>query len=102
VSAQIDELQNAILVPQRAVNELQGKSLVDVVGGDGVVHIRPVQTGIQVGQDIVVSSGLTGDEQVVVEGNEKLRDGSKVVAQAAPQPVSQAAPQSPTAPAPGK
>jgi membrane fusion protein (multidrug efflux system) len=87
VTAQIDELQNAVLVPQRAVNDLQGKSLVDVVGGDGVVHIRPVQVGIQVGEDVVVTSGLTGDEQVVVEGNEKLRDGSKVAAQPASAPA---------------
>jgi membrane fusion protein, multidrug efflux system len=84
IAAQIDELQSAVLVPQRAVNELQGKSLVDVVGGDNVVHIRPVQVGAQVGQDVVVTSGLTGDEQVVVEGNEKLRDGSKVAPQTAP------------------
>jgi membrane fusion protein (multidrug efflux system) len=86
VTAQIDELPNAVLVPQRAVNDLQGKSLVDVVGGDGVVHIRPVQVGVQVGKDVVITSGLTGDEQVVVEGNDKLRDGSKVSTQSAPQP----------------
>jgi len=78
VSAQTDVLRNAILVPQKAVNELQGQNQVDVAGPDGVVHIRNVTVGPQVGQDIVVLKGLNGDERVVTEGNDKLREGSKV------------------------
>ncbi len=83
VSAQTDVLHNAILVPQKAVNELQGQNQVDVVGPDDVVHIRNVTLGPQVGPDIVILSGLNGDERVVTEGNDKLREGSKVAPQSA-------------------
>jgi membrane fusion protein (multidrug efflux system) len=83
VSAQTDVLHNAILVPQKAVNELQGQNQVDVVGPDDVVHIRNVTLGPQVGPDIVIISGLNGAERVVTEGNDKLREGSKVAPQSA-------------------
>jgi membrane fusion protein (multidrug efflux system) len=83
VSAQTDVLHNAILVPQKAVNELQGQNQVDVAGADDVVHIRNVTLGPQVGADIVILSGLKGDERVVTEGNDKLREGSKVMPQSA-------------------
>ncbi len=83
VSAQTDVLHNAILVPQKAVNELQGQNQVEVAGPDDVVHIRNVTLGPQVGADIVILSGLKGDERVVTEGNDKLREGSKVAPQSA-------------------
>jgi membrane fusion protein (multidrug efflux system) len=84
VSAQTDILHNAVLVPQKAVNELQGQNQVQVAGPDNVVHIRNVTVGPQVGTDIVILSGLKGDESVVTEGNDKVREGSKIT----PQPVS--------------
>jgi membrane fusion protein (multidrug efflux system) len=83
VSAQTDVLHNAVLVPQKAVSELQGQNQVDVAGPDDVIHIRNVTLGPQVGSDIVILSGLSGDERVVTEGNDKLREGSKVAPQAA-------------------
>jgi membrane fusion protein (multidrug efflux system) len=83
VSAQTDVLRNAILVPQKAVNELQGQNQVDVAGPDDVVHIRNVAVGPQLGPDIVILSGLKGDERVVTEGNDKLREGSKVAPESA-------------------
>lgn len=83
VSAQTDVIRNAVLVPQKAVNELQGQNQVQVVGDGDVVHIRNVTVGPQVGPDIVILSGLRGDERVVTEGNDKVREGSKV----APQPT---------------
>ena len=83
MSAQTDVLHNAVLVPQKAVSELQGQNQVDVAGPDDVIHIRNVTLGPQVGPDIVILSGLSGDERVVTEGNDKLREGSKVAPQAA-------------------
>jgi len=83
ISAQTDLLQNAILVPQRAVNELQGMYQVVAVGSDDVAHIKTVKLGPQVGKEIVIESGLQAGEHVVTEGLDKIKDGMKVAPQAA-------------------
>jgi RND family efflux transporter MFP subunit len=85
VSAQTDLLQNAIVVPQRAVNELQGMYQVVAVGSDDVAHIKTVKLGPQAGKDIVIASGLQAGERVVTEGLDKIKEGMKV----APQPANQ-------------
>jgi membrane fusion protein (multidrug efflux system) len=66
------------LVPQRAVIELQGSHQVAVVGSDNKVSIRPVTVGDRVGKMWIVSQGLKVGEQIVVEGLQKVRDGSIV------------------------
>jgi RND family efflux transporter MFP subunit len=71
-------LKGALLVPQRAVTELQGSYEVAVVGPDDKVAIRPVQTGERVGTMWVISSGLKGGERVVAEGTQKVANGSSV------------------------
>ncbi len=81
VSAETTVLHHAVLVPQRAVSELQGMNQVIVVGSDNVAHIRTVQLGPQIGPNIVIASGLSAGDQVVTEGNEKVKDGMKVVPQ---------------------
>jgi membrane fusion protein (multidrug efflux system) len=81
VSAETAVLHNAVIVPQRAVSELQGMNQVIVVGTDNVAHIRTVQLGSQIGSNIVISKGLNVGDQVVTEGNEKVQDGMKVVPQ---------------------
>ncbi len=78
VRAQTDVHHNALLVPQRAVTELQGIYQIAVVGNDDKVHIQNVEVGQQIGQDWLISSGLKPGEQVVVEGNGKLADGMAV------------------------
>ena len=88
VSAETTVLHNAVVVPQRAVSEMQGMNQVIVVGADNVAHIRTVQLGTQVGPNIVISSGLNAGDRVVTAGNEKVRDGMKVV----PQPDNSPAP----------
>ena len=88
VSAETTVLHNAVVVPQRAVSELQGMNQVIVVGADNVAHIRTVQLGTQVGPNIVITSGLRAGDRVVTAGNEKVRDGMKVV----PQPDNSPAP----------
>jgi membrane fusion protein, multidrug efflux system len=88
VSAETTVLHDAVIVPQRAVSELQGMNQVIVVGSDNVAHIRTVQLGPQIGPNIVISSGLSAGDQVVTEGNDKVRDGMKVM----PQPDTTPAP----------
>jgi RND family efflux transporter MFP subunit len=71
----------ALLVPQRAVSELQGTYQVAVVGDDGKVSIRAVTVGPRVDSLWVIDTGLHAGERVVVEGTQKVRDGMTVVAQ---------------------
>jgi membrane fusion protein (multidrug efflux system) len=73
--AQID---NAIRVPQRAViGGLQGQSVM-IVDAEGKVVPRPVKTGGMSGPDFIISEGLAGGEQVIVNGLQKARPGSVV------------------------
>jgi len=67
----------ALLVPQRAVTELQGTYQVAVVEGDKV-SLLPVKVGERVGAMWIIESGLRPGQLVVVEGLQKVRDGSPV------------------------
>jgi len=68
----------ALLIPQRAVIELQGSHQVAVVGSDNKVTIRPVTVGDRVGNLWIVTEGLKPGERVVVEGLMKVKDGTSV------------------------
>ncbi|MFY9570304.1 MAG: efflux RND transporter periplasmic adaptor subunit [Blastocatellia bacterium] len=68
----------ALLVPQRAVTELQGSYQVAVVGPDNNIDIRPVKVGERVGGLTIVEEGLKPGEIVVVEGMQKIRPGMAV------------------------
>lgn len=70
--------KGALVVPQRAVTELQGSYQVAVVGQDNKVTIRSVEVGQRTGTMWVINKGLTAGEQVVAEGTLKVRDGSVV------------------------
>jgi RND family efflux transporter MFP subunit len=78
VRAVIRLQQGALLVPQRAVSELQGGYQVAVVGADDKVSIRPVTVGDRVGGDWIISEGLKPGEKVVAEGIQKVRSGAQV------------------------
>jgi membrane fusion protein (multidrug efflux system) len=88
ISAQTQVLQKAVVVPQRAVTELQGMNQVIVVGADNVAHVRTVKLGTQIkteaGQSIVILSGVQAGDTVVTEGLDKVKDGMKVVPQTEP------------------
>jgi membrane fusion protein (multidrug efflux system) len=77
----------ALLIPQRAVTELQGSYQVAVVSTDNKVSIRPVTVGDRVGNLWIVTDGLKAGERVIVEGLLKARDGAavNVVADRSPQ-----------------
>ena len=70
--------EEALLVPQRAVTELQGTYQVAVVGADNKVSIRPVKLGEKSGSQWVVDEGLKAGESVVAEGTLKVRPGMTV------------------------
>jgi len=78
VRAVIRKQQGAILVPQRAVTELQGGYQVAVVGSDGKVDIHTITVGDRVGSDWIVTDGLKPGENVVAEGVQKVRQGAHV------------------------
>jgi len=71
----------ALLVPQRAVNDLQGLQQIAVVGPDDTVTIRTVKAGERVGSDWIINEGLQPGERVVTEGFARLKSGMKVVPQ---------------------
>jgi len=79
VRATMETKIGALLVPQRAVSELQGKFLVAVVGADNTVDIRTVTPAERVGSLWVIDQGLNPGETVVVEGVQKVRTGVRVV-----------------------
>ena len=80
----MDTKKGALLVPQRAVSELQGAYLVGVVGADNKVDIRPVVTGERVGSLWIIDKGLNPGEKVIVEGLAFVKPGMTVVAKPAP------------------
>ena len=69
---------NALLVPQKAVTELQGNYLVAVVTKDDKVNMKSVTVGKQTGQMWIIEGGLAPGERVIVEGVQKVREGSVV------------------------
>jgi membrane fusion protein (multidrug efflux system) len=75
VRAVTDTKHDALLVPQRAVTELQGSYQVAVVGTDNKIDIRTVKVGEKVGADWIIEDGLRPGERVVVEGTQKVRPG---------------------------
>jgi RND family efflux transporter MFP subunit len=70
--------KSALLTPQSAVAQSQGNYQVAVVGSDHKVSMRAVKPGQTVGTMWVIDEGLKPGEQVVVEGLQKLRDGTLV------------------------
>jgi membrane fusion protein (multidrug efflux system) len=82
VRAKTETRQGAILLPQRAVAELQGSYQVAVVDAENKAHIKTVQVGRQVGDNWLIDKGVEPGDRVVVEGAQKIRDGTVV----APQP----------------
>ena len=78
VRAVIRTEEQALLVPQRAVSELQGGYQVAVLDADNKVNIRAVTVGPQVDRRWVIASGLHPGERVVAEGVQKVRTGVRV------------------------
>jgi membrane fusion protein (multidrug efflux system) len=82
VRAQTQILKGALVVPQRAVMDLQGQKQIAVIGPEDKVEVRTVKLGPKSGSEQVVESGLAAGDRVVVEGFQKIRPGMTVVAKA--------------------
>ena len=78
VRLKFDEVHNARLVPQRSVTELQGSYQVDVVDAENKAHLVPVTAGERTRQMWVIEEGLHAGDRVIVEGLQKVREGSLV------------------------
>jgi len=78
VRAVIREQQGALLVPQRAVSELQGNYQIAAVDDHNKVSIRSVAVGDRVGNQWIIADGLKPGERVVAEGVQKVRPGMQV------------------------
>jgi membrane fusion protein (multidrug efflux system) len=78
VRAAIRVQQDALLVPQRAVSELQGGYQVAAVDNENKVSIRTVKVGDRVGAQWIIADGLKRGERVVAEGVQKVRTGMQV------------------------
>jgi len=78
VRVAVRNIPGALLVPQRAVNELQTSYEVAVVGGENKVEIRSVKVGERVGALWAIEEGIKPGDRVIVEGAQKVRDGQVV------------------------
>jgi membrane fusion protein (multidrug efflux system) len=76
--------RGAILVPQRAVNEMQGVYQVAVIGPDNKAEVRAVHAGVRVGTMWMIDEGLSAGERVVVEGFSRVKNGQPVSPKEAP------------------
>jgi membrane fusion protein (multidrug efflux system) len=85
-------VNDALLVPQKAVFEIQDKSYVYVLDSNNVAHTRAFTPGTRTGDNYVVKSGLKRGERVVYEGTQQMKDGMKVVPRKAEVPQQTDAP----------
>jgi membrane fusion protein, multidrug efflux system len=79
IRAIVASRENVLVVPQRAIQELQGAKTVMVVDPQNKVSVRTVTVGEKSGDEIIVINGVEPGERVIVEGMQKVRPGSEVV-----------------------
>lgn len=84
---------DSILVPERALVELQGKNFVWVIGADDKATQRAVKVGQTIGESVLIVEGLKAGERFVTEGLQKVREGAPVQPQTAAQMAEAAAAQ---------
>jgi len=78
VRAELGIKKAALVIPQQAVTEIQGRYLVAVVSAENKVSIKPVKVGQWFGQLWVIDEGLQAREKVIAEGTQKVREGMAV------------------------
>ena len=94
VRAEMSIEKNALLIPQRAVTEMQGQYLVAIVGQENKIAIKRVKPGYRVDSDWIIDEGLKPGERVVAEGVQKVKEGMTVN----PKPFGEEAQPKPEAP----
>src|SRR6266567_1530423 len=78
VRAVTNTKEEALLVPQRAVSELQGSYQVAIIGADNKIEMRTVKVSERSGSQWIIEDGLKAGETVVVEGTQKIKPGAVV------------------------
>jgi RND family efflux transporter MFP subunit len=78
VRAVVSIEKGAVVVPQRALTELQGSYQLATVDASNQAHILTVKTGARVGRDVVIESGLHPGDRVVADGTQKVSEGATV------------------------
>ena len=78
IRARTEMRKGVVVIPQRAVTELQGSFQVDVVGADNMVSIRSVTVGTQMSNNWVIESGLKASDVIIVDGLQKAAAGKAV------------------------
>lgn len=74
----VAQLPQALLLPQRAVQQVLDRNFVSVVDGGGKVARQAVTLGARIGNEVVITAGLDDTAQVIVDGHHKVRPGSAV------------------------
>ena len=75
VRLKTDEIQNAVLVPQQAINQMQSVYMAFVVNDSSKINPRPVKTGVRVGSNWVITEGIKPGERVALVGNALIKPG---------------------------
>ena len=78
VRADLGVEQNVVVIPQSAVDDVQGTYNVYVVKADDMIDVRSVEVGATHGSDWIITKGIEPGDRVVVQGFQKLRSGMKV------------------------
>jgi membrane fusion protein (multidrug efflux system) len=88
IRVQVDERRNALVIPQRAVQQMQSMQIVYAVGPDNKALTRAVTTGNRTGDLWIVEQGLQAGDRIIVEGQLKVRPGATVQTQPYREPKS--------------
>jgi membrane fusion protein, multidrug efflux system len=78
IRAVVEVKKNALMIPQRAVQDVQGVNQVAVVKADETVDVRTVKVDARIGSLWIIAAGLKPGERVIVEGADRVRAGQKV------------------------
>ncbi len=78
IRVQVDERKDAIVIPQKAVQQIQSMQTVYTVGPDNKAYVRPIVTGNRTGELWIVERGLSPGERIIVEGQLRVRPGATV------------------------
>jgi membrane fusion protein (multidrug efflux system) len=95
IRVETDVARGALVVPQRAIQELQGMAQLTLIGADEKIEIRTVTLGPSWGTLRVIRSGVAAGDRVVVEGFQKVRPGMQVAPKPAPADIAGAPPPAP-------
>lgn len=80
IRAVVKQIDNALLIPNRAIQEILDKNFISLVDSNGTVEQREVKLGAQANGFVQIVSGLSDGEQVIVDGHHKARPGTQVKA----------------------